>query len=211
MFNKSNFQLRTELDRILKENKDQSAQEEAIKNINKLNPNSIERAWLDDFCEMPIEHIPEYDCFTFALDLIDSQIRIEVRDFAPRKIGPFQRPGIADALPGPNFIHYLQLQGRSSLSLCQDYDLAIYFDSFGMIKHIGKIFNGNIVSKWGLKGYLWQHGIWEIPNSYGIEVKFYSQLPKKLIVKKWNAYLYELANKVKEFTEIVLNRAQQSL
>lgn len=211
MLVESDFQLRTELDRILKENLDQSAQEEAIKDFKELHLNSIEGARLEDFCQISNENISDYDCFTFALDLIDSEERIAVRDFAPRKIGPIQRPGIADVLPGPNFIHYLQLQERPSFSMCPDYDLAIYLDRFGKIKHIGKVFKGNIVSKWGMKGYLWQHGIWEVPNSYGINVKFYSQLSKMLIRKKWNAYLCELAKKVRGFTEIVLKRAPQQL
>lgn len=203
----SDFQLRAELDRILKENQDQIAQEKAIKSIKELHPNSIERARLDDFCEISDRNISDYDCFTFGLDLIDSEERIAVRNFAPKKIGPIQRPGIADVLPGPNFIYYLQLQEVSSLSMCKDFDLVIYFDRFGKIKHIGKVFKGNIVSKWGHGGYLWQHGIWEVPNRYGIDVKFYSQLSKMQIRKKWNAYLYELAKKVRGFTEIVLKKA----
>jgi hypothetical protein len=207
MLDESKYQLRAELDRILKEYQDQSAQEKAIKIINELHPNSIERARLDDFYEISSENISDYDCFTFALDLIDSEVRMAIRDFAPRKIGPIQRPGIADVLPGPNFVCYLQLQERPSFSMCQDCDLAVYFDSFGKIKHIGKVFKRNIISKWGMKGYLWKHGIWEVPNSYGIEVKFYSQLSKMQIEKQWNAYLFELAKKVKGFTEIVLKKA----
>lgn len=208
MLNASDSQLRTELDKILKENQDQGSQEDAIKNINGKYPHSIKQARLDEFSSIANENISEYDCFTFALDLIDSRERIAVRDFAPKKIGPIQRPGIADVLPGPNFVHYLKLPERSSFDECQDCDLVVYFDGSGMIKHIGKIFGKNIISKWGMKGYLWHHGIWEVPNSYGIDVKFYSHLSKTLIVRQWEVYLRELAKKARGFSEIILNNAQ---
>jgi hypothetical protein len=210
MFSEQISQFRTELDKVLKENQDQSSQEEAIKILVQLHPHFIERAVLDGFCKISTENTPKYDCFTFALDLINSKMRIAVRDYAPRKIGPIQRPGIADVLPGPNFFYYLQLQEQSSISVCQNYDLAVYLDNFGMIKHIGKVFNGNIVSKWGMKGYLWRHGIWEVPNSYGIDVKYYSHLSQKLVADRWSNYLHELARKANGFIEII-DKAQPLL
>jgi hypothetical protein len=158
---------------------------------------------LADFCELRDDEAPEYDCFTFALDLIDCQERIAARAYAPRKIGPTQRPGIADALPGPNFLHFLQLPKQSSLQSCYDYDLVVYYDKFGHTQHAGKIVMGTIISKWGMKGALWQHGLWEVPNSYGTSVQFFAQRPKEYIRQQWLKYLRNLAQRVMGFTYLV--------
>jgi hypothetical protein len=207
----SDSPLRNELDRILRESQEQGDQEASLEKIRKIHPHSIRPARLDDFCKIPDGNVPEYDCWTFALDLIYSQERIAVRRFAPYKKGPIQRPGIDDALPGPNFFCYLQLSKNTNFQNCRDHDLVVYFDFFGKAKHIGKVIEGSIVSKWGMKGYLWNHGIWEIPSSYGVDVRFYSQLDKTLIRKQWSAYLSDLAKRVKRFTDTILGSAQQQL
>ncbi len=194
------FSLRNALDQILQEYKTTAEQAAALEEIRSAYPHSIRPGTLADFCELRDGETPEYDCFAFALDLIDCQERIAAREYAPRKIGPIQRPGIADALPGPNFLQFLQLPNQTSLQSCHDYDLVVYYDKFGNAQHAGKIVAGTIVSKWGMKGALWQHGLWEVPSSYGTVVQFYSHRPREYVRQQWLNYLCTLAQRVMEFT-----------
>jgi hypothetical protein len=195
--------LRNALDQILREYQTTAEQAAALEDLRSSHSHSIRPGTLADFCELGDGGTPEYDCFTFALDLIDCQERITAREYAPRKIGPIQRPGIADALPGPNFLQFLQLPKQTSLQGCHDYDLVVYYDKFGNAQHAGKIVGGMIVSKWGMKGALWQHGLWEVPSSYGTSVQFYSHRSREYIREQWLKYLYKLAQRVMGFTTLV--------
>ncbi len=49
--------------------------------------------------------------------------------------------------------------------------LIVYLDG-GAIKHVGISTDGRVASKWG-GGHLWDHGIFEVPASYGDAVAFY--------------------------------------
>jgi len=200
----SHLPLRNELDRILQKYQAPDEQAAALEEIRPALPHSIRSAKVEDFCELPAGAVPEYDCFTFALDLVDCQERIAVRQCAPRKIGPAKRPGIADALPGPSFLNFLQLPSQPSLESCSDYDVAVYYDKFGTAQHAGKVVAGTIVSKWGMKGALWRHGLWEVPSSYGTSVQFYSHRPKEYVLKRWLDYLCELGKMAGEFATLVL-------
>jgi hypothetical protein len=93
--------LRNALDQILQKYQTPAEQMAALEAIRSAQPYSIRPSGLEDFCELSDGETPEYDCFTFALDLIDCQERIALRGYAPHKTGPILRPGIADALPGP--------------------------------------------------------------------------------------------------------------
>lgn len=199
----SDFPLRNELDRILQDYQTPNKQVEALEAIRTAQPHTIRSANLETFCELRDGKTPEYDCFTFALDLIDCQERIAAREYAPRNIGPAKRPGIADALPGVNFLHFLNLPSQSCLQSCCDYDLVVYYDKFGNARHAGKIVAGTIISKWGMKGALWQHGLWEVPSSYGTCVRFYSHRSKEYVRKRWLEYLCRVAKRAKDFTNLV--------
>ena len=195
--------LRNALDQILGTYQTTTEQAAALEEIRSVHPHSIRSVKLADFCELRDDEAPEYDCFTFALDLIDCQERIAARAYAPRKIGPTQRPGIADALPGPNFLHFLQLPKQPSLQSCHDYDLVVYYDKGVNAQHAGKIVTGTIISKWGTKGALWQHGLWEVPNSYGTMVQFFAHRPREYIRQQWLKYLGNLAQRVMGLTYLV--------
>jgi hypothetical protein len=195
--------LRDALNQILQKYQTTAEQVTALEEIRSASPHSIRSAKLSEFCELRDGETPEYDCFTFALDLIDCQERIAAREYAPRKIGPIPRPGIADALLGPNFLHFLQLPKQTSLQACYDNDLVVYYDTFGNAQHAGKIVAGTIVSKGGMKGALWRHGLWEVPNSYGTSVQFYSLQTREYIRQQWLNYLYKLARRVRGFTYLV--------
>jgi len=195
--------LRNALDLILQEYQTTSEQAAALEDLRSVHPHSIRPGNLADFCELRNGETAEYDCFTFALDLIDCEERIAAREYAPSKIGPIQRPGIADALPGPNFLQFLQLPKQTSLQSCHDYDLVVYYDKFGNAQHAGKIIAGTIVSKWGMKGALWQHGLWEVPSSYGTSVQFFSHRSREYVRQQWLKYLYKLAQRVMGFTYLI--------
>ena len=51
-----------------------------------------------------------------------------------------------------------------------DDTVIVYFDN-SIVKHFGKIVNGEIISKWG-KGLIWKHPVFEVPISYGNIVKY---------------------------------------
>ena len=199
MASSSDYPLRTEIDRILEELQAVEDQVIAFEKLRSTHLHTVRRANLSDFCESNVCDTTEYDCFTFALDLIDCPERIAVREYAPRKVGPIRSPGIADVLPGPTFLDTLMLSPQQNLQSCRDQDLVVYCDKFGNPQHGGKVIGGEIVSKWGMKGGLWQHGLWEVPSSYGTSARFYSHQPKDLVRQKWIQHLGQVAKRVKEF------------
>ena len=55
-------------------------------------------------------------------------------------------------------------------------DLVFYFSDDGRFKHAGLCRgNGQVMSKWGI-GHLYQHGLFEVPESYGDKVRFFRKL-----------------------------------
>lgn len=195
--------LRNAIDIILNNYQKQNEQLAALEELRSSKPHSISPANIERFFKLPDGEGQKYDCFTFALDLIDCQERIAVQHFAPRGFGSVKRPGIDDVLPGANFFNYLAPNCLSSMKSCQDFDLIVYYDKFGKAQHAGKIVAASILSKWGMKGYLWQHSIWEVPSSYGTSVKYYSKMNKEYVRKRWIEYLCELAKKVGGFINLV--------
>ncbi len=60
-------------------------------------------------------------------------------------------------------------------------EIVMYLDDKGGPKHAGKIASGRfgcwrIQSKWG-GGLFLEHGLWEVPENYGSQTKFYRALP----------------------------------
>ncbi len=195
--------MRDEIDRIVQSLHTPDEQAAALEEIRPTHPHSIRLIELETIGELSKGDAPDYDCFAFALDLIDCPERIAVRQYAPRNIGPIKRPGVGDVLPGPSFVQFLLLPELASLQSCGDHDIVLYYDRFGNVKHAGKVIAEDIVSKWGMKGSLWQHALWEVPSSYGRLVRFYSHRPKDFVRKRWLAYLRRLAQRVSGFTSLV--------
>ena len=51
-------------------------------------------------------------------------------------------------------------------------NLLIYFEG-AVFRHVGRILEGGrVLSKWGT-GCLWEHQVWEVPRSYGDEVRYF--------------------------------------
>ena len=195
--------LRDRIDAVLWKFQTAPEQATALEEIRSVHSHSVRPVQLEAFCEIFWGQTIEYDCFTFALDLIDCPERIAVREYAPRTIGPAKRPGIANVLPGPNFLASLLLTEQTSMESCRDGDVVVYYDKFGNAQHAGKLIGGLIVSKWGMKGALWQHELCDVPSSYGTSAKFYSQQPRDLVRRRWLEYLPRLALRVSGFTTLV--------
>ena len=68
-----------------------------------------------------------------------------------------------------------------------DGDYIVYLDH-GKPVHAGKLVCDKVVSKWGERGQLWQHGVLEVPIKYGSDLRFFRQLPKGICLdafKRW--------------------------
>ena len=63
-----------------------------------------------------------------------------------------------------------------------DDKIVVYFDK-GTVTHFGKIQNDKILSKWGV-GLIWEHPVFEVPSSYGNEVKYSSGRPEVEVLEK---------------------------
>ena len=163
----------SELRRRLQEITDTAAQrvvypdelEQMIAELASTHPNSVRR--LRDEAE-------SYRCFVHAFDLVDSLA--------------YQLIANADAadgrqvfFAGSRFARFLMESGtmvEAGEGEALPGDLVIYLDSEGMPKHAGKIISVDkrIKSKWG-GGLFLEHGLWEVPESYGNTVRFYRAVP----------------------------------
>ncbi len=83
--------------------------------------------------------------------------------------------GLGKTYAGPEFINFLL---RNSALAAREPELVItgdriiYFDK-GQFRHVGRVIAHNrILSKWGT-GNLYQHAVWEVPASYGDDVRYY--------------------------------------
>jgi hypothetical protein len=81
---------------------------------------------------------------------------------------------------GPTFAHWLlekQLLTEVGEAEVREGDLIFYFNEEGRMKHAG-LSRGvdRVESKWG-KGGLFQHGLVEIPSSYGTTRRFFRKIP----------------------------------
>ena len=79
---------------------------------------------------------------------------------------------------GANYAHWLidnsELEEIDPMRIRAG-DLAMYFND-GVFKHVGLIGgNDRLVSKWGI-GNLYDHRTFEVPESYGSEVRYYRRL-----------------------------------
>ena len=193
--------LRAAIDAVIRQHDAVPDQVVAFESLRAQHPHSIRPANIADYREGGGEP-PEYDCFAFALDMVDCPERIAVRQFAPHSTGPVTMPGIQDVLPAGAFLQSLLLPEQPDLESGGD-GVVVYYDKSGKSQHAGKLLNGTVVSKWGMKGGLWRHGVWEVPTSYGNSAKFYLHRSAEDIRKAWIQYLGRLAVKVAGFITLV--------
>lgn len=106
---------------------------------------------------IPHEISLPFNCFSFALDTIDSG---RITEILKEDTSNDCRYGVKF---GTDFINRMISGGF--LVRDDNGSIIVYFKN-GKPVHAGKIKNNRIVSKWGV-GLLWEHDVWEIPNSYG--------------------------------------------
>lgn len=78
-----------------------------------------------------------------------------------------------------DFAHWLlanNLLVEVSQSDVREGDIVFYFSDAGRFKHAGRMLaSGRVVSKWGT-GHLYEHGVFEVPESYGAAARFFRGL-----------------------------------
>jgi hypothetical protein len=93
------------------------------------------------------------------------------------------RYGFAGVYAGPEFAHWLIDRKLLTEVLDENVssgDLSFYFDQ-GQFRHAAMLLaRDRVISKWGI-GQLVEHGLFEVPDSYGSEVRFFLRLPYELV------------------------------
>lgn len=123
-------------------------------------PNSI--------CRLESSHrIGRYSCLMHALDFTEKKEYIAIATY----------PGL-NVFAGAEFAQWLIDRGHL-IEVPQENagqgDLIMYFNE-SHFKHIGILLDGRrVVSKWGV-GHLYEHALWEVPESYGTGVQFFRSL-----------------------------------
>jgi hypothetical protein len=92
---------------------------------------------------------------------------------------------------GPTFAHWLlekQLVTEIVESVAESGDMVFYFNMGGRFKHAGLyIGRHRVESKWGL-GHLFQHDLFEVPESYGESVSFFKKLPCRTAIEYFKEF-----------------------
>jgi hypothetical protein len=125
-----------------------------------------------------------YNCYMYALELED-------------RPGPVVRIArrFAHVYPNADFMAYLMAGPLTELGVgdLRDEDIVVYL-SHGQAKHTGKLRGGFVVSKWGT-AHLWRHRLFEVPFSYGDEVRFFKRLPREEVSAHFVAYAERVLGK----------------
>jgi hypothetical protein len=108
--------------------------------------------------------IHRFTCLMHALDFTERPEYVQVAEL--------------NVYAGAEFARWL-LDGRlnpASQSELRDGDLVFYLPG-GKFKHVGlSAVSGRVTSKWGV-GHHYEHGLFEVPISYGDNVAYFRQLP----------------------------------
>jgi hypothetical protein len=105
---------------------------------------------------------------------------MHVFDFAERPdYAAIATRGLGKIFAAADFAHWLlanNLLTEVTQADVREGDIVFYFSVDGRFKHAGRMLaDGRIVSKWGI-GHLYEHGIFEVPESYGNAVRFFRGL-----------------------------------
>lgn len=108
--------------------------------------------------------LKRYTCGVYAFDLVGNAEYAQIAGF-----------GFGRTFAGAEFLHHLidqrLLEPRASGAAISG-DLAIYFQDDKFV-HVGRLLaSQRVISKWGT-GHLCEHKLWNVPLSYGNEVRFF--------------------------------------
>ena len=160
---KVDIRLRVKLEQITRQEFEKHPN--LIANLHSEYPHSIELATEVAPLNVPLLH---FTCFNYAFDLLDSNVMRVVNAF-PKLL--------SDGQFVSNLVKH-RLEEFSATEI-RNGDMVMYSDE-KEIKHSGKAFSGFVISKWGRIGYLWRHRLFEIPSSYGDNVRFFRRLDRSV-------------------------------
>ncbi len=87
--------------------------------------------------------------------------------------------GLNRVFAGGAFVHWLldeRLLEEIAPRDAREGVIVVYFNEAGLFKHAGiTVREDRVVSKWGT-GHLFEHGLFEVPESYGTKVRFFRKL-----------------------------------
>jgi hypothetical protein len=106
-----------------------------------------------------------FNCVMHALDIIDHPEYVRLAFACPH-----------DVYAGAGFVNFLIDHGYLSEKATPAPGLlAVYFDG-GKFKHVGLLLSETrLESKWGI-GHLYEHELFEVPISYGNDVRYFTTL-----------------------------------
>lgn len=123
--------------------------------------------------------IDRYTCIVHALNLIENPDYVRIAGL-----------GLGRVFAGTDFVNFLLTKGyleEISLEDVSEGDLIIYFDN-GQVTHAGKMIRDNrVISKWG-RGYLYEHSIWEMPQQYGNNVRYFKGIKRETALQHFIEY-----------------------
>jgi hypothetical protein len=108
--------------------------------------------------------IESYTCAVYAFHLVGDAVYREIAD-----------SGLGKTYAGRDFVEFaikaqLLIECGNEEAIAGDFVIYLLEGHFG---HIGLVQGEQrVLSKWGT-GYLCEHSLWEVPCSYGLEVRFY--------------------------------------
>jgi hypothetical protein len=163
-----NHKLRAELQRLTvpPEGADLSWLDAQIREIEALNERIPHSVQLHERCSPAIG---EANCFMFALGIEADAVRDKC---------------LGQVFPGKRFVEFLL--ANEHLCEVEGGPIAIYFRN-GVPEHAGTWDGDTLVSKWGGGGSnIWRHALWDVPASYGNEVRFFAPLPTAVdLYRSW--------------------------
>lgn len=143
--------------------------------LSKTYPNSI--------LILPSAHpIDRYTCLVHAFDFTEKKEYLEIATCGSGRI--FASPAFALWLLQHNFLDELTQNEDSKGAII------LYMDGKN-IRHAGLVTRvDRVISKWGI-GHLYEHEVFEVPESYGTEVRFFKKPPYNLMYNYLVAYAKE--------------------
>lgn len=139
--------------------------------------------------------VNDFNCFEYTFGLIYSE---EYKDILEYQKGWKITPVGADK----DFLLFMLRNNNLNevdFPDVQDENIIVYFDS-SQPTHAGNMLKGRVKSKWG-KGLLLEHEIFEVPELYGNEVKFYTNIPFEDCIDAFISYAEERGIEFEEKTE----------
>lgn len=123
--------------------------------------------------------LSRFTCIVHAFELIEDPQYLEIAGF-----------GLGQIFAGPEFVHFLlenKLLEESSDSQVSEGDIIIYFNA-GRVTHAGKVSGeGRVLSKWGV-GLLLDHCIFETPEQYGNDIRYFKSVDNDDAYDKFTKY-----------------------